>query len=150
MSEVNFGELLSVQVESVVRPPVFPPGHYLSTILSHKLDTSSVKGTPYCEFEVKLISPQEDVDEDLFEAAGGQEALDKKNAVNYKFYLTPDAFYRLREFLDDGLKLNVSGRNFDELLPEAENCQFLAKIILTPQKKEGEFWMNIDDYAAVE
>ncbi len=150
MSEVNFTDLLSKQVESVERPPVFPAGHYLSTILGHKLDTSTNKGTPYCRFEVKLISPGEDVDEDLFEAAGGQEALDKKKPLNHDFYLTADAFYRLREFLEDGLKLGVSGRNFDEVIPETTNMSYLAKIKLAAGTREGEYYMNINDYAATE
>lgn len=147
MADVNFAELLSQQVDSVERPKLFPKGSYNAIVLKHTLGTSTQKATPYVEFDVKLLSPQSDVDEELFEAAGGQEALDKRAPLRLTFYITQQATYRLREFLETTLELNCNGRNFDAVIPEATNAAFTAEIDNKPGKKEGEYYMNVVDHA---
>ena len=145
---VNFNELLSVQVQSVERPKNFPPGHYEAIVTGHEYGTSPVKETPYVRFPIKLLGPSEDVDEELFEEAGGMEALGKRKPLHLDFYLTPDAIYRLREFLENGLALNSSGRNFDEVIPESTNVALTVLISHRAGQKKDEFFMNISDYLA--
>lgn len=146
MSDVNFNELLSVQVESVERPKNFPMGHYDAVIAAHEMGTSSKKGTPYVLFRVKLLGPGEDVDQELFEEAGGMEALRERKPVDLTFYLTKDAMYRLREFLENGLAMNCGGRNFDEVIPETSNAPIIVQVGHRAGQKEGEFFMEITDY----
>ena len=146
MTEVNFSELLSVQVDSVERPKSFPVGHYEAVIAGHEMGKSSQKETPYVRFLIKLIGPSEDVDEDLFDAAGGMTALRERKPLFLTFYLTKDAMFRLREFLENGLELNCSGRNFDEVIPETANVSVTVHVSHTAGQKEGEFYMQIDDY----
>lgn len=143
MTSVNFGELLGVQVDSVERPKSFPVGHYEAVILGHELGQSSKKETPYARFNVKLISPLEDVDPELFEEAGGLEGLNARKPLYNTFYLTPDAIYRLREFLENALELSCHGRAFDEVLPEATNCSVVAVIEHQTGDREGEVYMQI-------
>lgn len=146
MADVNFNELLSVQVESAERPKSFPVGHYESVVQSHEMGTSSQKGTPYVRFWVKLIGPGEDVDEELFQVAGGMDALRERKPLRMDYYITKDALYRLREFLQDGLGLSCEGRNFDEVIPESTNVPFTVHVAHDAGQKEGEFYMNLDDY----
>jgi len=146
MTEVNFNELLSVQVDSVERPKSFPVGHYESIVASHEMGKSSQKETPFVRFQIKLLGPAEDVDEDLFEAAGGMEALRERKPVPMTYYLTKDAMFRLREFLEEGLALNCSGRNFDEVIPESANASLTVHVSHRAGQKEGEFYMELDDY----
>ncbi len=146
MSEVNFGELLNVQVETAERPKVFPEGTYDTLVTGHEMGTSSQKGTPFVKFQCKLIGPKE-VEDELFEEAGGMEGLNKRKPLALTFYLTTDAMYRLREFLEDTLELSCSGRTFDVVIPEATNVSFISTIKHSPGSKPGDTYMNIDDTA---
>ncbi len=148
--EVNLSELLQVQVESVERPPTFPVGPYNAIVMSHELGKSSQKGTPFCRFFIKLLNPHEGVDEDLFDEAGGMEKLLTRKEMRLDFYLTPDAMYRLREFLEDTCQLSCSGRNFDVVIPEANNTEITIEIGHQAGQKEGEVFMQIVDHAPAE
>ena len=50
MPDVNFGELLGVQVDSAERPKTFPTGNYSAVVIGHETGTSSKKGTPFVRF----------------------------------------------------------------------------------------------------
>ena len=147
MSEVNFSELLTTQVDTAERPKSFPIGDYNALITGHEFGKSSQKETPFVRFMCKLLSPLESVDEELFEEAGGMEALNARKPIRLDFYITPDALYRLREFLEDSLELSCSGRSFDEVIPEATNVSFVANIKHDAGQKPGEVYMNIDSTA---
>ncbi len=146
MTDVDFAKLLDVQVQSVERPKNFPVGHYESVILDHEFGKSSQKETPYARFQCKLTGPTSDVDEELFEAAGGMAALQDRKPIPLTFYLTKDAMYWLRGFLEEGLGLNCTGRNFDEVIPESTNQPVTVQITHRAGQKEGEFFMEIRDY----
>ncbi len=146
MTEVNFNELLSVQVESVERPKSFPVGHYEAIVAGHEMGKSSQKETPFVRFQIKLIGPSEDVDEELFDDAGGMEALRDRKPIPLTFYLTKDAMFRLREFLENTMELSCSVRNFDEVIPETANVSLKVHIAHRAGQKEGEFYMDLDDH----
>ena len=150
MSEVNFGELLNVQVETAERPKVFPEGPYDTLITGHEMGTSSQKGTPFVKFLCKLIGPRDGVENELFEEAGGMEGLNKRKPLALTFYLTTDAMYRLREFLENTLELSCSGRTFEVVIPEATNFSFISTIKHSPGSRPGDVYMNIDDTAAAD
>ena len=144
----NFGELLGRAVESVEPPKKFPVGSYDAMVLGYEQLESSKKGTPFIRFAVKLLAPRDDVDMEAFEEAGGVEKLNERT-MRLDFYLTDDAFFRLRQFLENTLELQASGRTFDQVIPESKNCQFIAKVGHEKStQKEGEFYMVIQDHAA--
>jgi hypothetical protein len=58
----------------------------------------------------------------LFSAAGGAERLSKMK-LGLDFYLTEDAMWRLREFLEDSLRIDCTTRSFKEAIPYAVNQQ---------------------------
>ncbi len=147
MSEVDFSALLNKQVDTTERPKSFPVGNYQAVIAGHEFGTSTKKGTPFVRFFCKLTGPGEDVDEEIFEEVGGMGALQARKPLRLDFYLTDDAMYRLREFLEDSLELQCAGRSFDEVIPEATNVSFTATIKHDAGTKPGETYMNIDDYA---
>lgn len=146
MPNVNFAELLSKRVDEAERPPVFPAGPYNGIITGHEFLTSSKKGTPFVRFWVKLNAPLEGVDEELFEQAGGMEKLSTRKPLGFDFYLTDDAFYRLREFLEDGLQMNSTGRAFDEMIPETTNAEFIP-LITHDAGERNVIYMNIGGFA---
>jgi len=152
----NFKDILSQQVDSVERPKLFPKGNYRAVVVSHEYLESSKKQTPFVRFWTKLVSPMP-IDDDYeaeksaeaFEAAGGMEKLGERKPIRNDYYLTGDAMYRLREYLEDTLELNCAGRPFDEVIPDTTNCQLIVSIIHNPGSKEGEFWMEIDSTASI-
>lgn len=142
----DFAALMNKPVEAAVKAPTAPAGHYLATVIGHEFGVSSKKNTPYCRFNFALLAAQDDVDEEALEAAGGQEFLNTRR-LRADFYLTEDAMYRLREFLEDALDLNCSGRNFDEVVPEAANLQLLIEVTHTMSDDGSSTYANINSYA---
>lgn len=143
---VDFAALMNKPVEDAVRQPPAPAGTYLAGIVSHEFGTSTKKGTPYCRFNFQPLAAQDDVDEEALEEVGGVEFLSKKR-MRYEFYLTDDAMFRLREFLEEALGLNCSGRNFDEVVPETANMQVLISVVHTLSDDGKETYANIDTFA---
>ena len=144
----NFEELLGVQVESVEAPKLFPAGPYNAVLGKYETKESSQKGTPFVRFPVKLTGPSDGVDLDEFEEAVGMEKLMTRNPLRLDFYLTPDATFRLRNFIENSLEMDIHNRNFDSLLPECDGIEFTAIVKHVPGQREGEVFMNIDDTAA--
>lgn len=139
----DFKSLLGSQVDKAERPKTFPEGPYSAVITSHEFGKSSVKGTDFVRYFLKLTGPMDGVNMDDFEEAGGQVALVGRKPLTLDFYITTDAMIRLREFLDDTLELESNGRAFDEVIPEATNRELVVEVILTPIKgREGEYYMN--------
>lgn len=143
----DFKALLSQQVQSVEAPKLFPIGNYDAICGAHELLESSKKETPFVRFQVKLVGPREDVDPDDFEEAGGMEKLQSRSALRYDFYLTPDAYFMLRQFIENSLDIQCSERSFDEVLPETEGVPFIANIRHTPGQREGSMYMEIAGHA---
>lgn len=145
----NFADLMNKPVEEAEKPKPVPDGTYLATIMKHEFGTSAKKNTPYLRFDFKLIAATDDVDAELLEEVGGEEFLAKK-VMRSDFYLTDDAMYRLREFLENALELNVSGRNFDDVIPEATNMQVLISVGHTISEDGQTTYANIDGFAKAE
>lgn len=146
----NFKELLSQQVDDIEPPKLFPAGVYEALITEHKFDNSTQKGTPYCRFMCKLIQPVGEFDREAFEEAGGLEKLNGRSPLRYDFYLTDDAFFRLKNFMKNGLNMETSARTFDELMPETKNSTFLAVIKHSTGREAGSVFMEISGYATDE
>ncbi len=148
--EVDFRALLQTQVEDAERPPTFPIGNYESIVTGHEMGKSAKKGTPFVRFHIKLISPTEDVDPELFAECGGIAKLTDRKAMHKDFYITGDALYRLREFLEGPCQLSCSGRAFDEVIPEATNISILSHIAHRQGEgtKSNETYMDLDDFAS--
>ncbi len=148
--EVDFNALLKTSVEDAERPPTFPIGNYESIITGHEIGKSAKKGTPYVRFFIKLLNPTEDVDPELFQDCGGIAKLSDRKAMPKDFYITGDALYRLREFLEGPCQLSCGGRAFDEVIPEATNVTLLSHVAHRQGQgaKENETYMDLDDFAS--
>jgi hypothetical protein len=120
MSAPNYNSLLDKTVGSTERPKAVPIGIYTGVIVDFAFDQSSKKKTPYVRYGVKPIQPVSGVDPDLFAAAGGQDRLNKMK-LGLDFYLTEDAMWRLREFLEEAMKIDCATRSYKESIPYAVN-----------------------------
>ena len=120
----NFAEILSQKVEETERPKPLPPGNYVSTITRHEFGESSKKQTPYVRFWLRPVSPMEDVDQ---EALGNIKNWDQKE-LRLDFYLTDDAMFRLRDFLEKSLGLSTAGMSYSEMIQATTGMSCLAQI----------------------
>lgn len=134
MANVDFTKLMARKVEDAKKPKPLPAGTYLCIIENYIFGTSSKKGTPYIRFNFKPMMADEDVDAEELAALAQelemspQEWMAKKG-LRMDFYLTDDAMYRLRDFLEAGLGLDTSGTTFDKVVPDTKNMSI--KIAVT-------------------
>lgn len=119
---VNFKELLSTNTDDVKAPVPLPEGTFHGTIASFEYGDNNKNKTPYVRFGLKFHSAGEDVDPmDL-------EGIDlSARKMSTDFYLTPDALFRLKDFLVS-LGLKTEGMSFDELIPEAVGQSVIAYV----------------------
>lgn len=98
----NFADLLSRPVGSVEKPKPLPVGSYYCVIKGRDFGESQQKKTPFVQFTFGVMQAGEDVDPSLLvEHPNGGAGKELKDA----FYLTPEAEYRLHEFLTNVLGL---------------------------------------------
>jgi len=118
----NFAALLGQNVEAAERPKPLPMGTYTFVVKKHEFGESTQKKTPFVAFTVSPLALGADVDQALLPPNWTA----KEMTLNY--YLTPDAMFRLREFLEH-LGIKISGRTFADAIPETMNQQFQGSVI---------------------
>ena len=119
---VIFKVLLAVNLDDVKAPLALPEGTYHGNIASFEYGDNNKNKTPYVRFSLKFHSASDDVDpKDLADIDLSARKL------STDFYLTPDARFRLKDFLES-LGLKTSGSTFDELIPEAVGQSVLAYV----------------------
>lgn len=141
MTDVDVKSLLGRKIEDVEAPKPVPAGHYKATIRGHEFGKSTKNQTPYVRFIVTLSDPDDDVDDSALDAFGGLEKLMNRK-MYVTFFLTEDAIFRLRDFFEKDLKLDISGRNFDDVIPEVNGLDFKVLIEQTLSDK-GQIFSNI-------
>lgn len=131
MTQTTFASILDAPAEEFVRPPALPAGQW---IVANKglprRDKSTKKGTEFIEFTVQFIQPFEDaegnttVDADALAEFGDYTGQERK----LTFYVTEKAGYRLREFLEDDLRLDLSGKSLWEAAQETQGIYYIVTI----------------------
>lgn len=145
---VDFSALLSTKADEIEAPKPTPIGTYEAVVLKYETGESSEKHTPYVRFWIKPMTPQEDVDTQAFTDFGGQEALAKVK-FRQDFYLTEDALYRLKKFLEVTLKLDGAGKSIGELLAETANASLMISVKQSLAKDNSTIFSEIGSMAAV-
>lgn len=144
-SGVDFKSLLGKNVDTVEKPKPKPGGTYHGVIEGFKFDLSQKQKTPFVRVTAYNVSPGQDIDpNDLAE--------NKIDLTKWKphrdFYLTEDALYRLREFLES-LGITTTGRSFNETLPEIKGKPVIMTAVngTTTNEATGEtsIFTNIAD-----
>lgn len=134
----DFASLLSAPVDSFERPPLMPKGTYRGTLIKHEFGKSKNKGTPYVEFTARV----DDAGPDINSADLKGVRLDGKT-FSESFYLTPDAMYRLKEFLQS-LGIKTEGRSVGEAIPDTAGGQVLMFVDHAPsQRNKDEFYARL-------
>lgn len=93
----TFTDLLDRPATDFVPPPPIPAGTYVGVIKGlPAYGESSKKKTKQVEFSINLLEAMDDVDQEELKGMGGIAG----KTVKATYYLTDDAIYRLREFLE--------------------------------------------------
>lgn len=148
MAEVNFSNLLDQKAGDVKRPPKKPPGTYHGVISGYKFDKSSQKQTPFVRFTLNSVTPGEDVDPSMLVDDEQKPIELAKWHPTVDFFITPDALWRLTEFME-GFKLqNFAGRSINEQLAELRGLPVDFTVVLKPTQDNTDFFNQVSSITA--
>lgn len=120
----SFSPILSKSWDDVEAPKPFPTGSYLFIVKGlPRFDKSSKKQTEFYEFTLQPIQALDDVDDDALREFGG--FVDK--TIRTTFYLTEDALYRLKEFVE-ACGVSTAGRTPAQTINDLPNCQVIGVV----------------------
>lgn len=142
----DFRSLLDAEVTEVDRPKPLPAGNYVYNVGEYELKKSAKKGTDFVSITLTPVSAQEDVDAAELAACLGEKSLsDKPTKVD--FYLTPDAVWRLDEFLIE--RLGIEGTmSRSARLEQMAGKQVVGQVSHVPsQRDENVVYANITAFA---
>lgn len=123
----DFSKILSKPVSEAERPKPHPVGTWVWVITQFAYGDDNKNKTPYVRFMLRSSQPDEDVDQAQIAEAGGLQKLNSRE-IRRDFFLTEDSIYRLREFCENALGIDTSGRAWDAVIPECRGKQFKGHI----------------------
>jgi len=135
----TFRELLSMHTDAVERPGPLAAGHYIGILKGHEYGATRHKQTPYIRF---FFTPTEET-ADVEPGANGDIDLTKRE-LRKDFYLTPQAIYRLSDFLDAVLG-RETGRSFDERIPDTRGVRVVFKVTTRESQDGSEIYNDVGD-----
>lgn len=118
---VDFTSLLEKKLDDVEAPALLPQGSYIMTVAGYRTGESAKKKTPYVEFDLKISSAMDDVDQE--ELAKVKNLQDK--TLKTQFYLNEDALFRLKDFCKK-TSVPTEGKSFTEILSEIAGAQLIG------------------------
>jgi hypothetical protein len=155
-------DILDMPSSSIERPKPIPQGTYVSQVIGQfREDKSTKKGTRYHEYTLKLVKPATngegeplDVDMDALEqsltkASGEVQELSDRT-LRHTIYITPDAMWRYKDFLDHlGIPQEEDGEELSTLQRAgmAPGRFVLVHIKHTPSQDGMSTFANIDKTA---
>lgn len=134
---VDFAKLLSKPLDDVKKPPAWPAGTYLGVISAFKFDDANKNNTPYVRFTVKVTAAGPGLEPSELEGID----LTKGREFRKDFYMTDDADWRLKEFIES-LGVPTAGRTFAETVPECVNGQVQLEVIQQNSTRNAEELVN--------
>lgn len=144
MTAVDFTSILQQPVDDIKKPEPVPYGPYGALIKKFNFDKSSKKETPFVEYETEITQILEGVDPDLlseYQEKMGKSPIGKKFSVT--FYLTPDSLWRLKQFLEEHVGLDSTGKTLEQLVGEAVNNEVGLELQHSIGQKSGESFAEI-------
>ncbi len=134
---VDFAKLLSKPLDDVKKPPPWPAGTYLGHISKHEFGDDNTNKTPYARLYIKVTSAGPGLEPSELEGID----LQKGREFRKDYYLTDEADWRLKEFLES-CGVSTTGRTFAETVPELLNAQVQIEIIQQNSRRNAEELVN--------
>lgn len=127
----DFSQVLKQPAGVHKKPPVLPIGNYQGIVQKYEVGESSKKKTPLVRFYLGLTGWPENIpdSEKTYEGPdGAQVPIDLgKKQQRTEFYITPDALYRLDEFIRS-CGIEPKGKDYDTLVPELVGARVLIDL----------------------
>jgi hypothetical protein len=139
MSNVDFNSILDTDFDSIEKPKPLPVGTYKFLILDVTSGVSQNKGTPYIELQCQPLSPGADVDQAMLDMA----KMSKKK-LRLTFWMSEDARWRFKAFIEKTLNLSVHGMTIKAIIPQLKGQSFDGYVTQGISEKSGEIFNNID------
>lgn len=134
---IDVRSLLQTPDSEIKRPKPLPNGHYFGSVTTYGFDTAKNENkTPFCRVNFKLEGPGDDVDED--------EVSDidfSRRELRKDFFVTPDALYRLRDFVNALIGEDPS-RLLDDKLPDIKGQRVLIQVTSRTDRNDPEIVYN--------
>ena len=121
----DFSQLLKKPMADAKRPPALPVGDYPGVVKSYELGDQNRNKTPYVRFHLGLTGWAESVSEDEHNTSDGKAIDLSKKQFRRDFFLTPEADWRLADFLRS---CGVADSDFETAVPNAVGAQVLIEI----------------------
>lgn len=134
---VDFKTLLSKPMDTVEKPKPLPAGTYNGSVQKYEFMESKEKKTPYARMHMSVHSAGADVDPDSLAGVD----LSKKT-LRKDFYLTDDAAYRLKDFIES-CGVQTAGRTIGETIPELLNAQVLIDVTQRPSEDGSDIFNDV-------
>lgn len=142
----TFEDILNTPVNAVEKPKPRPAGTYYGIVAkSPEIKKIGKNETLAAVFEIKLVRPGDDVDQDSLQEAGGI----GERPLRVTQFLTKDALWRLVDFFKALGMDTESGDSISELLPQTMGRQALFKIRHRPSQDGTELYEEFDSAAAL-
>lgn len=119
----DFKSLLRKPIDSVVKPKALPAGTYRGRVKTFEFKESKEKKTPFVQFNVQVVSATDEVEPDSLAGIDLSKKLLRKD-----YYITDDALWRLREFIESVTGPIPSGSTLDEYLPQTLHADVLVAV----------------------
>lgn len=154
MNQQSFASILDKPATEVDRPKPLPVGTYICVVNGlPRFDKSSKKQTEFVEFALKPLAASEDVDDEALVTAltrgdGSSKAL-QDMTIRAIYYLTEDAIWRLKKFLED-LGIDSEGKSLRQMIDEAPGRQVAANLRHEASEDGQAIFARLKDTAAVE
>jgi hypothetical protein len=137
----SFQDILNKKADDVERPKPLPPGTYLGVVEGLPEFAEIGKNqTPVANLKIKLLAAEDDVDSDALREMGG--ALGK--SLRHRLFLTEDAAWRVKQFLEEHLGINGDGKTLGELFNEAPGNQVKVVVKHRPSQDGQTIYAEID------
>lgn len=154
MQQQTFASILDQQSTEVERPKPLPVGTYICVVNGlPRFDKSSKKQTEFVEFNLRPLQAMDDVDDEALTTAltrgnGSSKAL-QDMTIRATYYLTEDAIWRLKKFLDD-CGIDEEGLTLRQRIDQSSGRQVAANLRHEASEDGQAIFARLKDTAAVE
>lgn len=137
----NFSDVLNKKLDTIEKPKPLPIGTYYALINgAPEIKPRGQNNTLSAEFKFKILQPDEDVNADDLEAAGG---LKKEREMRFTLWLTEDALWRAKQFVEN-CGVDDTNMSLSQALQSCVGCQVKVKVKHVPSQDGQELYANID------
>ena len=143
---VDFNDLLEQNTDEVVAPKPMPSGEYTFVVTRYEMDKSSQKQTPFIRYYLRPTAAGDDVDEEMLEQVSNWQQKELKAT----FYLTENSMFMLKNFLKDACEIEVEGKQFKELIPEAVGCEVTGTVSVQSGSNGGQYNPDVGSLRAAD